>query len=369
MGEKIRVAQVIGSVFEGGIESCIMNYFKAIDKSQVEFHFFVDQTSKVIDKDIIENNGGKVVIVPHYTHVFSYLRQLRCLFSSGNYDAVHANMTALNFLPLYAAKRAGVKVRIAHGHSNSSKKEFLRNVVKNCLKPFSKLFATHYFACGEQAGRWLFGNKTFEQGNVVIVRNAIDFERFRFNKNIRDDLRLKLGLENCFVIGHIGRFVPQKNHTFIVDIFNEICKSRSDCRLLLVGNGPLECPIKDKISSLCLAEKVVFTGSVANTEEYYNAMDCFILPSLYEGLPVVGIEAQVNGLPCYFSDKVSLEAKLSDLVDFVPIDNPSDWKDIVLSRKSVNRENGYLQMRESGYDIKTEAGKLLEMYRSMCADE
>ena len=178
--KKIRVAQIIGKACNGGVEACIFNYFKAIDKSKVTFDFFVENTSDIINKDVIESMGGRVIITPKYTNLFKYLSFLRKKFKQEKYDIVHSNINTLSVFPLFTAWLAGIKVRIAHSHSTSNKKEHLRNLIKGILRPFSKVFATHYFACSELAGRWLFGNRTFNKGKVFVLNNAIDIDRFKF---------------------------------------------------------------------------------------------------------------------------------------------------------------------------------------------
>ena len=210
----IRVAQVIGHAGTGGVESCIMNYYKHIDKTKVQFDFFVESDSKIIDKEKIEAMGGKIVIIPPYTKLGKYIKELKRLFKEGKYDIVHSNMNALSVFTLYAAKKAGIKIRIAHSHSTTNKKEWKKNLVKKVLKPFSKKYPTHYFACSELAGRWLFGNKCFDNKKVYIVNNAVDVERFAFNENVRQETREKYNLEGKTVVGHIGRFMTQKNHHF-----------------------------------------------------------------------------------------------------------------------------------------------------------
>ena len=216
-----------------------MNYYRNIDKSKVQFDFIVDEDSSYIPREEIERLGGKVIIVPPYQKIFKYIRTLKKVFKENNYKIVHSNLNTLSVFPLFAAKLAGVPVRIAHSHSTSNKKEWKKNILKNILRPFSKVFATDYFACSEYAGRWLFGNKTFEEGKVTIIKNAIDVDKFKYNEEIRNKIRKQLNVEEKFVIGHVGRFMEQKNHEFLIDIFNKIHMKRKESILLLIGDGPL----------------------------------------------------------------------------------------------------------------------------------
>ena len=309
--------------------------------------------------------------------MFKYIKELKRLLKEGNYDIVHSNMNALSVFPLYAAKKAGIKIRIAHSHSTSNKKEWKKNIVKKLLRPFSKTYATHYFACSELAGRWLFGDKTFNAGKVTIINNAVDLDRFKYNAELRREVRKELNLENELVIGHIGRFMPQKNHTFLIDVFSEFNKIVPQSKLLLLGDGPLFNEIVDKVETQGLKDKVVFAGVQEQPEKYYQAMDCFLLPSLYEGLPVVGVEAQMNGLPCFFSDGITAEAKILDSTIYLPLEsNAKTWAKeieqtltIVDSGKALEiseeRQNAYIHFEGSLYDIKAESRKLFDLYEGM----
>ena len=360
----IRVAQIIGKAINGGTESFAMNYYTNMDHSKVQFDFFVESTSKIIDKEKIESLGGKVVIIPSYTYIFVYIKTLKKLFKEGSYDIVHSNMNALSVFTLYAAKKAGVKVRIAHSHSTTNKKEHLRNFIKNILRLFSKKYATHYFACSELAGRWLFGDKTFNKGEVTVINNAIELEKYKFNEQTRDSLRAKYGLTNQFVIGHIGRFMSQKNHTFLIDIFYEVVKRQHNSKLLLIGDGPLYDEIVNKVHTLNLDDKVVFTGVKQNAYDYYNAMDVFVLPSLYEGLPVVGVEAQANGLPIVTSDTVTRDLNIAGGVDYLSLgETASFWANhIVHLDTQIDRGAYFYKIKNSAFDIEAEAHKLERIY-------
>lgn len=352
MNYPIRVAQIIGKAVDGGVESCIMNYYKSIDKSKVQFDFFVESTSKIIDKSLIESMGGEVIIIPSYKNVFKYMKTLEKLFKEGNYDIVHSNMNAISVFTLKAAKKAGIKVRIAHSHSTSNYREFMKTIIKNILRPFSKVYATDYFACSEKAGRWLFGNKTFNEGKVTIIPNAIDIEKFKFDEIKRKEIRKKYNInDNDFVIGHVGRFVKQKNHKFLIKLFYEIKKERPYSKLLLIGDGPLRSKIEMMVNKLNLQDSVIFCGVQEHTEWYYNAMDCFVFPSLYEGLGMVVVEAQINGLRCVVSREVpndTIVTKNNNSLTFC--ENLQDYKISVInlikkysieSRKQVNCLNYY----------------------------
>lgn len=331
------VAQIMGKWIGGGVESVIMNYYRHLDHTKVQFDFICDEDSTRIPYDEIKKLGGRVFLVPKYQKLPQYLKALEGLFRKNQYRIVHSNVNTLSVFPLYAAKKAGVPVRISHSHSTSNAREWKRNIIKNILRPFSKKYATDYFACSELAGRYLFGNKTFDQGKVKIIHNAIDLDKFKFDKVARKKLREEFGIkDSTVVIGHVGRFVKQKNHDFLIDVFNEYHTKNPDSKLLLVGTGPLEEKIKAKVEKLNLSNSVLFLGQREDTNKLYSAMDVFCLPSLYEGLGMVLIEAQMNGLPCLASDKVPKEAKITENIDFIVFDIKEFVKKIHTERIESN---------------------------------
>ena len=268
-----------------GVESVVMNYYRNIDKSKVQFHFICDEDSTDIPYEEIEKLGGKVIIVPPYQKLFKYQKELYKIFKENGYKIVHSHINALSVFPLRIAKKVGVPIRIAHSHSTSNKKEWKKNIVKNILRPFSKVYANHFFACTKHAGEWLFGKKIIERKELNVINNAIDLKKFEFNEKTREDLRKEFGIkEDTIVIGHIGRFMKQKNHDFLIDVFNELIKKNENSILMLIGQGPLLNDMKQKVRDLKIEDKVKFIGQVTDVEKYYNIMDIFLFPSIYEGL-------------------------------------------------------------------------------------
>jgi len=309
----IRVAHIIGKWLGGGVEAVVMNYYRHIDRSKFQFDFFCDSDSTNIPYEEIESLGGKVYLIPPYQKVSSYQKELTKILKENNYKIVHSHINTLSIFPLRAAKKAGVPIRIAHSHSTTNKQEWKKNILKQILRPFSKMYATHYMCCSELAGRWLFGNKEYDKGNVYLLNNAIDIDKFKYNKVIRDRIRKEYNIsKDTLVVGHIGRFVKQKNHEYLIDIYNEIYKQNKNSILLLAGQGPLMDSIKTKVKELNLSNNVKFLGQINNPNELYQAMDVFVLPSLYEGLPVVGVEAQSSGLLCILSTSMTKETKVLD---------------------------------------------------------
>ena len=365
MSKPIRIAHIMGKMVGGGVESVVLNYYRHIDRKKIQFDFLCDEDSTDIPYEEIESLGGRVIIIPSYHKIYQYQKELIRIFKKEKYKIVHSHVNALTLFSLRAAKRGGVPTRIAHSHSTSNKKELKKTLVKNLLKPFSKVYATNYFACSEKAGRWLFGNKSFNQGKVTIVNNAIDVNKFAFNREIRHIKRKELGIRsNTFVIGHIGRFVAQKNHSFLIDIFNEVYKKKKNTVLLLIGQGPNLDKIKAKVRRLKLSKCVKFLGQREDVSDIYQAFDLFLLPSLYEGLPVVGVEAQTSGLPCVLSDNMTKETKILDSTIFVSHSyTASEWGEIILDYyQNFKRKDGRKEISKNGFNIEDEACKLENKY-------
>lgn len=363
--EPMRVAQIMGKWLGGGVESVVMNYYRNIDRRKVQFDFICDEDSKYIPRKEIESLGGKIILVPPYQTPFKYHKKLKKILEKGKYKIVHSHISTMSFFSLWAAKSAKVSVRIAHAHSTTNKKEKKKNFMKQILRPLSKVFATDYFCCSELAGRWLYGNKTYNHGRVYLLNNAIDVDKFKYNEEIRNKKRKELNIKkNEIVIGHVGRFVKQKNHEFLIDIFNEIYKQNKNSILLLAGDGPLKIEIENKVKELGLEKNVQFLGQRNDIDELYQAMDAFVLPSLYEGLPVVGVEAQASGLPCFFSANMTEEVNLLDSTKFINLNHTSKyWADKILKEiNSFTRKDMSLEITNGNFNIKTEARKLEEYY-------
>lgn len=363
--EPIRVAHIIGKWLGGGVEAVVMNYYRNIDRSKVQFDFLCDSDSTNIPYDEIEKLGGKVILIPPYQKAIKYQKELIKIFKENKYRIVHSHISTMSIFPLRAAKKAGVPVRIAHAHSTSNKKEWKKNILKQILRPFSKVYATDYMCCSELAGRWLFGNKEYDKGNVYLLNNAIDLDKFKYDKKLRDKKRKELNIsEDTLVIGHVGRFVEQKNHRFLIDIFNEVHKENKNSVLLLAGQGPLMDEIKEKVRELKLTENVKFLGQRNDVAELYQGFDVFCLPSLYEGLPVVGVEAQATGLLCIFSDEMTKETKVLDTTRFLSLNTSAkEWTKVLLKDfKAFKRKDTKEEISKNNFNIKIESEKVEKLY-------
>lgn len=370
MPEVIRVAQIVGKWFGGGVESIVMNYYSHIDRNKIQFDFICDSDSTNIPKDKIISMGGRVILVSPYQHIFKYNRELMKIFKENKYKIVHSHINTLSIFPLRIAKKAGVPIRIAHSHSTTNIKEWKKNILKQMLRPFSKVYANQYMCCSQYAGEWLFNKKTFKQGKVYLLNNAIDVDKFKYNKTIRADKRKELNIDdNTFVVGHIGRFVEQKNHLFLIDLFNELHKEKSNSLLILVGQGPLFDAVKAKVHRLGLENCVLLLGQRNDVFDLYQAFDMFVLPSLYEGLPVVGVEAQTSGLPSIFSDKITKEVRLLESTKFISLnaDINKVWVENMLTK--YDRFDVSEIIRNKHFDINIEAKKLTNKYFDLLKKE
>jgi glycosyltransferase EpsF len=276
-------------------------------------------------------------------------------------------MNTLSVFTLFAAKQAGVPVRIAHSLSTAGKGEFTRNVMKAVLRLFSRLYPTVLLACSEHAGRWLFGDKAFDKGRVKVIRNAIDANRFRFNLQTRERVRRDLGISEKLVIGHAGRFVTQKNHLYLLDIYKEVHDQRQDSILLLVGDGELRASVAERVRQFGLTDSVLFLGLRDDYHELYQAMDVFVLPSLYEGLPVVGVEAQCTGLPCLFSNRITKETISGRLSEMASLENGAkEWARVIIRQSSINGREEESALCCSKWDVRGEVDKLMDVYYRSC---
>ena len=359
----VRIAQIVGKWLGGGVEAVLMNYYREIDKTKIQFDFICDNDSTNIPYEEIERLGGKVILIPPYQKIFKYHKELKRVLKEGKYKIVHSHINTLSVFSLCAAWTAKVPIRIAHSHSTTNKKEWKKNFIKVLLRPFVKIFATDYMACTKHAGEWMFGSKALKNNRIYILNNAIETQKYKFNDKIRKNIRNKYNIsESTILIGHVGRFVEQKNHAFLIEIFKEYHNQNHDSKLMLIGQGPLVDKMKEKLKDLNLLDKVIFVGQVENVNDYYNAMDLFVFPSLYEGLGMVVVEAQYSGLPCIVSTEVPQIAKISDNVEFVDLNAPFEVWLNELKKYSLRKPRIENEISRNIYDISRESVKLEEEY-------
>lgn len=365
----IRVLHSVSNMDRAGLETMLMNYYRHIDRDFVQFDFLANKPKPGAYEDEVRELGGRIFVTPGFNPVKipKYRKYMKKIFSENpEIQIVHAHNGALAYYALREAQRNGIPHRIAHSH-NSKINWDLKWPIKQYCRANLKNAATDFWGCGELAVEFYFGKKIEQSKNYTLIKNAIEEERFLFDEDIRSKMRRKYNLDNKFVIGHVGRFMYQKNHTFLIDIFSEIYKRNPNSVLLLIGEGELEEKIREKIERLGLTNAVIFTGSIPNVNEMYQAMDVFILPSLYEGLPVVGVEAQASGVCSFFSDTITSEIEITDMAKFISLnEQPAKWAEKILQyAEGYERRNMKSEIVASGYSIHTEAIKMQNMYLDM----
>lgn len=370
MSEQLRVLHVFAEMNRGGAETMIMNLYRSINRSELQFDFVVHTKNKCAFDDEIRLLGGKIYYVPAYSgkNHFEYIKAWEnFLKEHPEYKVIHGHVRSTASIYLKKAKKYGLTT-IAHSHNTSSGSGF-SSIAKNILQYQIRYIADYLFACSQNAGTWLFGEKACKNDNFFILNNAIDAKRFVLNKDVRDKKRKELQLEDFFVVGHIGRFHPQKNHAFIIDIFKELTEknSKMKMKLLLVGDGTLRKEIEKKVNNLGLSDKVIFTGVRPDIPELLQAMDVFLFPSLFEGLPVTLIEAQASGLEIYASETISQEVAITDLINYYSLDShPSEWANNILNNKVLNKRKNYLsEIENANYDIEKNSLWLQEFYKDI----
>lgn len=359
----IRVLQVVNDMHRAGLETMLMNYYKNIDRERIQFDFLTHRPEKSDYDDEIISMGGRVYYAPRLypQNYLNYFRYMKNFFEEHpEYHIVHSHIDSMSYLPLRAAKKAGIPIRIAHSHNTSIDKDF-KYILKQFFRSKITSVANYYCACGKEASKFLFKEK-----ESLIIPNAIEVDKFLFNRKIRERKRIEIGLKDEFVLGHVGRLTYQKNHKFLIEVFSEVYKKNKNTVLLLVGVGEKEKEIKKQICKLGLQDVVKFLGNRNDVNELYQAMDVFLMPSFFEGIPVTGVEAQFAELPCIFSTKVPKEVAFSQKCEFIDLKESMDkWAQTIL-RVNVNvRVEGNNTSENSCYNIKNSKRILVEYYNKI----
>jgi len=359
----IRILHAFAVLDRGGAEVMMMNIYKEIDREKIQFDFVVnDNNCKYAYEDEIDKLGGRVFRMPKYTALnhFAYKKAWkRLLAEHPEWLIIHAHHTS-SAGAYFGQARAMGKLTIAHSHTAGGVKS-VKSYIKILLRSRLKHKADYLFACSSNAAKWMFGKHA---SRVKIIKNAIDVEKFTFNNEIRKTKRDEFRIENKFVLGNIGRFGIEKNHKFLIDIFAEVKKKRPESVLLLVGDGELRSEIERKVDTLGLEDSVIFTGVRQDVSELLQAMDVFVFPSLFEGLPVTVIEAQAAGLPCLISDTITDEVQITDSVEALSLTETSQkWAENILKfaddkeRKDVREE-----IKAAGYDVVSQTNEISGFY-------
>lgn len=362
----IKVLQVVGRMHYGGMETFIMNIYRHINRNKVQFDFMVHYDEPGGYDEEIRSLGGHIYTMPRTVpqNYFQYKRELTKFFQQHKeYYMIHGHLHSTAFLYHKIAKQNGDRCCITHSHNDGfdhSAKGYLSYGTSLLAQKYTDI----YFGCSQAACHKFFPGAIKQGKKMIIVKNGIESERYRYDLHVRDDVRVELGLGNRFVVGHIGRFFPQKNHDKLLKIFVEILKQRPDSILILVGEGPLFDQVKKMTQKMGIEESVLFLGVRSDVNRLMQAMDAFIFPSLYEGLGIVLIEAQAAGLKCFTSaDVVPQEAKVTELLHYINLNEPASvWAEEVLAGFPYYREDQHQKILDSGYDIDQTAKWLEQFY-------
>lgn len=378
MAEAIRVLHVLGGTGLGGAESRIMDLYRQMDRGEIQFDFLVhssavngfledppQRTAQFYDEEIREL-GGHIYVLPKFkvSNYLNYKKSVEEFFKiHREFRVVQGHMTSTAGIYLPIAKKNGVPITVAHSR-NAGVAKGLKGIATRFFRRNLVQKADYCFACSELAGKDVFGDEAMRLGKVKIIHNAIDAGKFTYDSRKRAEVREKLGLTEQLVIGHVGRFDYQKNHPYLIDVFNALCDKRKDAVLLLLGEGSGMENVKERCRALGIMEKVRFLGNQRQPEDYYQAMDIFLLPSFYEGLPGVLVEAQAAGLRCFVSDTVTREAEATDLVTYLSIEQPAgEWAKKIEASASYERRDTFQMMRDAGFDVAAQAATYRVFYQ------
>lgn len=355
----LSVCHVVGGVVGGGVEQVVINYCSKMQNIHFDLLYQYDPDPVCLCK--LNNAGVNCFRIPEKTkHPFKHFYSLYSYFKRGKYDAVHTHLDwFLNWTVCFCAMCAGIKKRISHHHHVYREKTFFHKILYFLLQWINRLFATHYLACSHSAAVNGWGRDFVKSGRVLVLNNAVDLDCFKFSSLDRKRIRKLLNINDEICIGHVGRFCYQKNQYFLLNFFKLFRKRKEHSVLLLIGDGPDKTKIIKLAESIGIAEAIRFVNPQKNVAPYYSAMDIFCLPSRWEGLGMVLIEAQVNGLPCVASSGVPKSAMISSDFCFLPIDSEWQWCEAILNRVNFNHDNW---ANADEYDIKTNYIKLEKLY-------
>ena len=356
--KNIRVCQVLHGIVGGGSEQVVLNYCSRMRDIHFDLLYQYEPNPQILER--FNEAGINCIQIPDKVHhPLKHLWTMFRIFRKGKYDVVHSHLDwFMNSYVCFLAMLAGVKKRIAHHHQ-----AYGNNPLCAIMRVPCKLFSTHWLACGEAAAINGWGKCAAQNGKVTILPNAIDPERFKFSESARREIREKYGIrDDDFVIGHVGRFFPEKNHKFIIELFSEFSQNHINCKLLLVGNGPLQAKIQNLVKQKGLEDKVIFAGLQKNVVRFYSTMDVLLLPSTREAFPMTLVEAQYNGLPCIVSAAVPRETAITDWVFSLPIDDVKPWREKLESLSVViDRKNPLIKIER--FDIRTCYKTLESLYQ------
>lgn len=365
----IRVLHELAALDGGGDAKLLYSYYSNMDREKIRFDFVIfDSDNEGIYEKPLRELGSTIHRIPRIKRdKKGYLRGMQQIIKSGNYDVVHSHMGGRGLFTMFFARMYGVRRRIAHSHVAYEPVTKLKRCFNIGLCIMAKLNATELFACGEDAGIYMWGRRCSQKGKIRIMKNAVDTEEFAFSPKLREEKRRELKVEDKYVIGIVGRLGPQKNYPFLFDVYKELLKTSRDVVLVVVGRGKEkeEEAIKQYGASLGIEEHIRYLGIRSDVPQLLNAFDLFVLPSLFEGLPVVLIEAQANGLRQIVSDKITKEMNITDLIDFLPIEgSEKEWARKIEGYRNcqTEREVYARKVAEAGYGIEEASLQMQEFY-------
>lgn len=369
----IKIAVSINKCDSGGQKSLVMAYLRNFDQTRIKFDLIVDADSNSIPFKEMEELGGGLYVIPPYQKIIAHMKALRKLYKENKYDVLYAANNTMNLFPLAMAYYSGIKVRVSESLTMASPLEKKKTAMKTVLKLFSHLYCNYFMANGKDCGIYQFGKKTFDKGKISIFLTPVDAKAYSFNQELRNITRIKFGWKDKIVYGFIGRFAAQKNPLFLIDIFHEISKLQENCHFVIIGAGALEQQMLDQIDEYGIRKQVSWLGRREDIKQFYNAFDAFLLPSLYEGLPVVGIESQAAGLPVFFSDTVTREASIAELGHFISLKKTAkEWARIVIDEtiKAMPERRGREDdLKDAGFDAVSETIRLTEYFEKAVAEK
>ena len=356
-----RLLCIVGGMNVGGAETFLMKIYRRIDKTKYQMDFAV-AVNGTYDAEIKALGGRIYKITPKSSGLVKNFNDIKKIVKRENYEYVlRTSQNSLSALELYAAKLGGAKVRVFRS-SNSNTMSAGKDVILHKMCKFMpKRFANVRIAPSTEAAEFMFGKKSVSGGKASILNNGIDLNIYRYSESCRQEIREEFNISDRFVVGHVGRFNQQKNHKFLIEIFAEVLKLKENAVLMLVGKGELENEIKEQIADLGIVDKVIFTGVRSDIPSILSAMDVFVMPSFYEGMPNTVIEAQATGLPCVISDSITREANITGLVEYLPLGNSCDWAKKTLSLISEKRFDTKQHVVDNEYDIESVVDKFIRL--------
>lgn len=359
-----RLLCIVGSMNAGGAETFLMKVYRELDKSRYQMDFAVATEEKGFYDDEILSMGGRIFhIVPKSRGAYKNFKSVRDLVKQEGYCYVlRTSQHSLSALELLAAKLGGAERTIYRSsNSNTGSLSVIQAVLHRVCRFMPRRFANVRVAPSTEAAEFMFGRDYVEKKKCSLIHNAIDTNVYHYSREGRKEIREELDLANKTVIGHVGRFTHQKNHMFLLDIFREIKDREQDAVLVLVGKGELEEEIKSRAESLGILNDIIFTGVRSDVPNLLSAMDVFVFPSFYEGMPNTVIEAQATGLPCVIADTITKEANITGLVEYLPLKEPACWAEKALAAVRDERGDTRKQFMEQKYDIESAAGEFVRL--------